>query len=391
MFGCFRKGRSESKTYVDDKVKWFQFMEGFNGLCYEYVLHDILKRYPDYHIEQGEYIESLRYFNELCECCSTHFNKRLNKTGITWIERVYNIIGTNSFAKSTNSYKKGKLFEILLILYITEGHKKPNSFADFIEKWFRDGILILITDQGDEVINEMKNQFFNKKTEFTYIYKTKFRRFIFEIKAENGVIGLSIASSYYDYFNFNKALDDNTKGLENNSIMDSLKYSYDGKSIAKCLWTSRTKDGLEATFIPTPLSKEEHKRAHSKDNKDWSIVGGRIFDNQGIKIELNLNKLYEYEKARNTKRLIRAITGMSNKKYKEFLNDIKRRVYRSDLESEILITKLSKATDLPVDNYTVAIAMRWLNIGRGWGVSHIKVGNLLDAIIEMKEEDNIEG
>ena len=264
------------------------------------------------------------------------------------------------------------MFEILIILYITEGHKAINSFPDFIEKWFRDGILILITDQGDEVINEMKNQFFDKKSEFSYIYKTKFRRFIFEIKKETGKIGLSVFRSYYDYFNFNKKLDDD-------SVLDALKYSYDSKPIAKCQWKSRTKDGVEATFIP--LCKE------IKDNKNWSIVGTRLL-NQGIKVELNLDDLCKYEEERNTKRLIRKVTGMSNKKYKEFLNDVKRRVYRSDLQSEILIAKLSKATDLPIDNYTVSIAMSWLNIGRGWNVQHIKVGNLLDAIIEMKEEDN---
>lgn len=162
MFGYFRKGRSESKTFIEDKVKWFHFMKGFNDLFYEYTLYNILKRYPDYRIEQGEYIESLKHFNELCE----------------------------------------------------------------------------------------------------------------------------------------------------------------------------------------------------------------------------------YEEKRNTKRLIRKVTGMSNKRYKEFLNDVKRRVYRYDLESEILVAKIAKATDLPVNNYTVAIAMRWLNIGRGWNVQHIKVGDLLDAIIEIKEEDN---
>lgn len=371
MFGYFRKGRSESKTFIDDKVKWFHFMEGFNGLFYEYTLSNILKRYPDYRIENGEYIESLKYFNELCEYYSIQLNKLLDKTDITWIERVYNAIGTNSFAKSTNEYKKGKLFEILLILYITEGHKAANSFPDFIEKWFKDGILILITDQGDEVKEEMKNKFFDKKSEFSYTYKTKFRRFIFEIESETGKIGLSVFRSYCEYF----------------SRFDSLQYSHDSKPIAKCLWTSKTKDGVEATFIPTPLSKEEHKRTHSKDDKDWSIVGARLFD-QGIKIKLNLDELCKYEEERNTKRLIRKVTGMSNKKYKEFLNDIKRRVYRSDLESEILIAKISKATDLPINNYTVAIAIRWLNIGRGWDIKRIKVGNILDAIIEMKEEDN---
>ena len=145
------KAVQKVKTFIEDKVKWFHFMKGFNDLFYEYTLYNILKRYPDYHIEQGEYVESIKYFNKLCECCSTHFNKRLDKTDHTWIESVYNVIGTNSFAKSTNEYKKGKLFEILIILYITEGHKAIDSFPDFIEKWFRDGILILITDQGDEV------------------------------------------------------------------------------------------------------------------------------------------------------------------------------------------------------------------------------------------------
>lgn len=352
MFGCFRKGRSESKTFIDDKVKWFHFMEGFNGLFYEYTLSNILKRYPDYRIENGEYIESLKYFNELCEYYNTQLNKLLDKTNITWIEYVYTIIGTNSFAKSTNEYKKGKLFEILLILYITEGHKAANSFPDFIEKWFKDGILILITDQGDEVKEEMKNKFF-------------------EIERETGKINLLIFPSYSEYF----------------SRFNSLQYSYDSKPIAKCLWTSKTKDGIEATFVPTPLSKEEHKRAHSKDNKDWSIVGARLFD-QGIKIKLNLDELCKYEEERNTKRLIRKVTGMSNKRYKEFLNDVKRRVYRYDLESEILVAKIAKATDFPVNNYTVAIAMRWLNIGRGWDVQHIKVGDLLDAIIEIKEEND---
>lgn len=371
MFGYFRKGRSESKTFIYDKIKWFHFMEGFNGLFYEYALSNILKRYPDYCIENDEYIKSLEYFNELYKYYSTQLYKSLDKTNITWIERVYTIIGTNSFAKYTNEYKKGKLFEILIILYITEGHKAINSFPDFIEKWFRDGILILITDQGDEVINEMKNQFFDKKSEFSYTYKTKFRRFIFEIERETGKINLLIFPSYCEYF----------------SRFDSLQYSHDSKPIAKCLWTSKTKDGIEATFVPTPLSKEEHKRAHSKDNKDWSIVGARLFD-QGIKIKLNLDELCKYEKERNTKRLIRKVTGMSNKRYKEFLNDVKRRVYKSDLQSEILIAKLSKATDLPIDNYTVSIMMSWLNIGRGWNVSHIKVTDLLDAIIEMKEEDN---
>lgn len=371
MFGYFRKGRSESKTFIEDKVKWFHFMKGFNDLFYEYTLYSILKRYPDYHIEQGEYTESIKYFNKLCECCSTHFNKRLDKTDHTWIERVYSVIGTNLFAKSTNEYKKGKLFEILLVLYITEGHKAANSFPDFIEKWFKDGILILITDQGDEVKEEMKNKFFDKKSEFSYTYKTKFYRFIFEIERETGKINLLIFPSYCEYF----------------SRFDSLQYSHDSKPIAKCLWTSKTKDGFEATFIPTPLSKEEHKRAHSKDNKDWSIAGTRLF-NQGIKIKLNLDELCKYEEERNTKRLIRKVTGMSNKKYKEFLNDVKRRVYRYDLESEILVAKIAKATDFPVNNYTVGIAMRWLNIGRGWNIQHIKVGNLLDAIIEIKEEDN---
>ena len=126
---------------------------------------------------------------------------------------------------------------------------------------------------------------------------------------------------------------------------------------------------------------------HSKDNKDWSIIRTRLL-NQGIKVDLNLDKLCNYKEKRNTKRLIRKVTGMSNKKYKDFLNDIKRGVYRSDLQSEMLISKLSKVSSLPVDNYTVSIAMRWLNIGIGWNVSHIKVTDLLDAIIEIQEEND---
>lgn len=318
MFGFLKKGREDSKTFIEDKVKWFHFMEGFKGLYYEYALSNIFKRYPDYRIEYDEYMESFEYFKELCECCSADFNKRLDKTDDTWIENVYNIIGTNQFAKFINRYKKGKLFEILLILYITEGHKEIDSFPDFIEKWFRDGILILITDQGDEAKEEMKNKFFNEKLGYTYVCKPRNLRFIFEIKSETGEISLSVFHSYYDYF----------------SRFDSLQYSHDSKPIAKCLWTSKTKDGIEATFVPTPLSKEEHKRAHSKDNKDWSIVGARLFD-QGIKIKLNLDELCKYEEERNTKRLIKIIrprntkfvvremTGMSNKEYKQLLKDYK--------------------------------------------------------------------
>lgn len=389
MFSYFRKGRSESKTFIEDKVKWFHFMEGFNGLFYEYTLSNIRKRYPDYRIENGEYIESLKYFNELCEYYSTQLNKLLDKTDITWIERVYNAIGTNSFAKSTNEYKKGKLFEILLILYITEGHKAINSFHDFIEKWFRDGILILITDQGDEVKDEMKNQFFDKKSEFSYIYKTKFRRFIFEIKRETGKINLLIFPSYCEYFNFNKTIKDIDKGLDDNSIFDSLQYSYDSKPIAKCLWTSKTKDGVEATFIPTPLSKEEHKKAHSKDNKEWSIVGTRLFD-QGIKVELNLDELCKYEEERNTKRLIRKLTGISNKKYKDFLKSVNKNYFISVTKVEDQVRKLSELSDFPINPKSVASAMRWLNkeYTSVFMFGNITFGDLVDAIYKLKEEDD---
>lgn len=373
MFSYFRKGRSESKTFIEDKVKWFHFMKGFNDLFYEYTLYNILKRYPDYHIEQGEYTESIKYFNKLCECCSTHFNKRLDKTDHTWIESVYNVIGTNSFAKSTNEYKKGKLFEILIILYITEGHKAINSFPDFIEKWFRDGILILITDQGDEVINEMKNRFFDKKSEFSYIYKTKFHRFIFEIERETGKINLLIFPSYCEYF----------------SRFNSLQYSYDSKPIAKCLWTSKTKDGLEATFVPTPLSKEEHKRAHSKDNKDWSIVGARLFD-QGIKIKLNLDELCKYEEERNTKRLIRKVTGISNKKYKDFLKSVNKNHFISVAKVEDQVRKLSELSDFPINPKSVVSAMRWVNkeYTSVFMFGNITFGDLVDAIYKLKEEDD---
>lgn len=372
MFGYFRKGRSESKTFIYDKVKWFHFMEGFNGLFYEYALSNILKRYPDYSIEFDEHIESIKYFNELCERCSTHFNKRLDKTDHTWIESIYSVIGTNLFAKSTNEYKKGKLFEILIILYITEGHKVINSFPDFIEKWFRDGILILITDQGDDVIEEMKNRFFDKKSEFSYIYKTKFRRFIFEIERETGKINLLIFPSYCEYF----------------SRFDSLQYSNDSKPIAKCLWTSKTKDGIEATFVPMPLSKEEHKRAHSKDSKEWSIVGTRLL-NQGIKIKLNLDELCKYEEERNTKRLIRKVTGISNKKYKNFLKDVDKNYFISNAKKQDLVRKISELSNFPINDKVVASAMRGLN-KKGtpdFMFGNFIFGDVIDAIYELKEED----
>ena len=376
MFGCFRKGRSESKTFIYDKVKWFHFMEGFKDLVYEHVLYNIFKKYPDYRIEFDEYVESLKYFNELCECYSTHFNKRLDKTDHTWIESVYNVIGTNSFAKSTNEYKKGKLFEILIILYITEGHKAINSFPDFIEKWFRDGILILITDLGDGVRDEMKRQFFDKKSEFSYTYKTKFRRFIFEIERETGKINLLIFPSYCEYF----------------SRFNFLQYSHDSKPIAKCLWTSRTKDGIEATFIPTPLSKKEHKRAHSKDNKEWGIVGTRLL-NQGIKIKLNLDELCKYEEERNTKRLIRKVTGISNKHYKDFLNDVNRNGFNPDNKTAARLSKLSKMTDFPINERYVASSMRWLlkkssfKSFRSMNVA-ITLWDIIDAIYELKKEED---
>lgn len=370
MFSYFRKGRSESKTFIEDKVKWFHFMKGFNDLFYEYTLYNILKRYPDYHIEQGEYTESIKYFNELCECCSTHFNKRLDKTDHTWIESVYNVIGINSFAKSTNEYKKGKLFEILIILYITEGHKAINSFPDFIEKWFRDGILILITDQGDEVKNEMKNKFFDKKSEFSYIYKTKFHRFIFEIERETGKIGLSVFHSYYDYFNFNKGLVYKPQF----NIFDPLRYSHDTKPIAKCLWVSRTEEGTKGGL--RWLSKEEHMSAHNRDTKDWSIVGARTFTKK-------------YEEERNTKRLIRKMTGISNKKYKDFLKDVDKNHFISNAKEQDLVRKISELSNFPINDKVVASAMRWLN-KKGtpdFMFGNFIFGDVIDAIYELKEED----
>lgn len=374
MFGCFRKGRSESKTFIDDKVKWFHFMKGFNDLFYEYTLYNILKRYPDYHIERGEYIESLKYFNKLCECCSMHFNKRLDKTDHTWIENVYNVIGTNSFAKSTNEYKKGKLFEILIILYITEGHKAINSFPDFIEKWFRDGILILITDQGDEVINEMKNQFFDKKSEFSYTYKTKFRRFIFEIERETGKINLLIFPSYYDYFNFNKVSDDITKGLENNSMLDSLKYSYESQPIARCQWVSRKKEGVE--FGMKALSREDFNKVFGKPNPVFASA--RLFNDM-------------YEKERNTKQLIRKITGISNKAYKDFLERVNKNVFNPDNKTAARLSKLSRMSDFPINERYVASSMRWLLKKSSFKsfrsmYAAITLWDIIDAIYELKEE-----
>lgn len=374
MFSYFRKGRSESKTFIEDKVKWFHFMKGFNDLFYEYTLYNILKRYPDYHIEQGEYTESIKYFNKLCECCSTHFNKRLDKTDHTWIERVYAVIGTNSFAKSTNEYKKSKLFEILIILYITEGHKAINSFPDFIEKWFRDGILILITDQGDEVKNEMKNKFFDKKSEFSYTYKTKFHRFIFEIERETGKIGLSIFPSYYDYFIFNKVSDDITKGLENNSMLDSLKYSYESQPIAKCQWVSRKKEGVE--FGMKALSREDFNKVFGKTNPIFASA--RLFTDM-------------YEKERNTKQLIRKITGISNKDYKDFLERVNKNVFNPDNKTAARLSKLSRMSDFPINERYVASSMRWLLKKSSFKsfrsmYAAITLWDIIDAIYELKEE-----
>lgn len=341
------------------------------GFFYEYALSNILKRYQHYQIDYKEYIESFNQFNKLCECYSSSFNKKLEETNYTWIERVYNVIGTNSFAKSNNMYKKSELFEILLILYISKGYREINTFSDFIEKWFKDGILILITDQGDEVKEEMKKRFFNKKSYYMYILNSKSNRYIFEIEEDTGKIDISIFSSYYHYFELNRALDDTAKSLESDSTFDALKYSYESQPIAKCQWVSRKKEGVEIGM--KALSREDFHKVFGKSNPVFAST--RLFTDM-------------YEKERNTKRLIRKNTGMSNKKYKEFLNDIKRGVYRSDLQSEILIAKLSKISSLPVDNYTVSIAMRWLNIGRGWNISHIKVTDLLDAIIEIQEKND---
>ena len=391
MFGFFRQGRKDGKTFIDDGVKWFHFMEGFNGLFYEYALSNIFKKYPDYRIEFDEYIKSLKYFDELCEYYSAQLNKVLDKTNITWIERVYTIIGTNSFAKSTNEYKKGKLFEILIILYITEGHKAINSFPDFIEKWFRDDILILITDLGDGVRDEMKNRFFNEKSSFAYFIKSKSNRFIFEIKRETGKIGLSIFPSYCDYFSFNKLVNGIDKSLKDNSMIDSLRYSYDSEPIAKCQWVSRTEEGVKGGLAL--LSKEEHMRAHNKDPKPWSIVGCRIFDNQGIKIELNLNELCEYEKARNTKHLIRKITGISNKEYKDFLKRVNKNVFYPDNKTAARLSKLSRMTDFPINERYVASSMRWLlkkssfKSFRSMNAA-ITLWDIIDAIYELKEEDD---
>ena len=376
MFGYFRKGRSESKTFIDDKVKWNHFTEGSKDLVYECVLYNIFKKYPDYRIEFDEYIESLKYFNELCEYYSTQLNKVLDKTNITWIERVYTIIGTNSFAKSTNEYKKGKLFEILLILYITEGHKAINSFPDFIEKWFRDGILILITDLGDGVRDEMKRQFFDKKSEFSYIYKTKFHRFIFEIKRETGKIDISIFSSYYHYFELNRALDNTAKSLESDSTFDTLKYSYESQPITKCQWVSRKKEGVEIGM--TALSRETFHKVFGKPNPVF--ISARLFTDM-------------YEKERNTKQLIRKITGISNKDYKDFLERVNKNVFNPDNKTAARLSKLSRMSDFPINERYVASSMRWLLKKSSFKsfrsmYAAITLWDIIDAIYELKEDDD---
>lgn len=333
MFGCFRKGREDGKTFIEDKVRWFHFMEGFDGLFYEHVLSNVFKKYPFHHIEYSEYIESFNYFNKLCEYYSSDFNKRLDKTDDTWIEHVYNIIGTNQFAKYINRYKKGKLFEILLILYITEGHKEDISFTDFIEKWFKDGILVLITDQGDEVKDEMKNRFFDKKSEFSYIYNTKFHRFIFEIERETCKIGLSVFPSYYDYFELNRALDNITKSLERDSTFDALKYSYESQPIAKCQWVSRKKEGIEIEM--EALSREDFHKVFGKPNPVFASA--RLFTDM-------------YEKERNTKRLIRKITGMSNKEYKALLNKFNNQEEEPDYNYRKYYNDIIRLSGVDVNN-----------------------------------------
>lgn len=196
--------------------------------------------------------------------------------------------------------------------------------------------------------------------------------FIFEIERETGKINLLIFPSYCEYF----------------SRFDSLQYSYDSKPIAKCLWTSKTKDGIEATFVPTPLSKEEHKRVHSKDDKEWSIVGSRLFD-QGIKVELNLDELCKYEEKRNTKRLIRKVTGISNKKYKDFLKDVDKNHFILNAEKQDRIRKISELSNFPINDKVVASAMRRLN-KKGtpdFMFGNFIFGDIIDAIYELKGED----
>ena len=188
----------------------------------------------------------------------------------------------------------------------------------------------------------MKNKFFDKKSEFSYIYKTKFHRFIFEIERETGVIGLSITPSYYDYFNFNKVSDDITKDLENNSILDSLKYSYESQPIAKCQWVSRKKEGVEIGM--KSLSREDFNKVFGKPNPVFASV--RLFTDM-------------YEKERNTKRLIRKITGISNKDYKDFLERVNKNVLNHDNKTAARLSKLSRMSDFPINERYVASSMRW--------------------------------
>lgn len=44
MFEFFKKGREDGKTFIEDKVKWFHFMESFNDLVYDYASSNILKK-----------------------------------------------------------------------------------------------------------------------------------------------------------------------------------------------------------------------------------------------------------------------------------------------------------------------------------------------------------
>ena len=220
----------------------------------------------------------------------------------------------------------------------------------------------------------MKNKFFDKKSEFSYIYKTKFHRFIFEIERETGKINLLIFPSYCEYFNFNKTIKDIDKGLDDNSIFDSLQYSCDSKPITKCQWVSRKKEGVE--FGMKALSREDFNKVFGKPNPVFASA--RLFTDM-------------YEKERNTKQLIRKITGISNKDYKDFLERVNKNVFNPDNKTAARLSKLSRMSDFPINERYVASSMRWLLKKSSFKsfrsmYAAITLWDIIDAIYELKEE-----
>lgn len=100
-----------------------------------------------------------------------------------------------------------------------------------------------------------------------------------------------------------------------------------------------------------------------------------------------------YEKERNTKRLIRKVTGISNKEYKDFLKSVTKNVFYSNNKTAARLSKLSRMTDFPINERYVASSMRWLlkqtsfKSFRSMNVA-ITLWDIIDAIYELKKEED---